>query len=147
MSTSLSEPPTPLTETQSYSRPNHRSEWRQRLVDAERGISHGLKHESTLYVYLFGLTVLTAAGFVLGLTLSQWAILIVCMSLTLAAELFNMALRTLVNLIEKQPSHSHEPSTRQVVRLGTAATFCTLLGSLATVSLIFIHQLLKLWNG
>ena len=139
MSSTLQDAPHKMDQRKSQ----RRSPWRLRLIEAERGMSHGLKRDSSLYVYLFGLSVVIAAGFVLGLSLTQWSILIVCSTMVLAAELFNMALRA----IEQSQPEDSPLNVREATRFGSAAGLCTFVGAIVVVGLMFTERISHMWNG
>ena len=147
MSTTLREPPQstdewdPVDENANIVR--RRSDWRRRLIDVERGMSQGMKRESTLYAYMFSQSVVIAAALVLGLGLMQWTVLIACSTMVLSAELFNMALRTLVPLLR---SDSHKEAG-DAIRMGSAAVFATIFGGSAAIGLMFVHRIVQIWNG
>ena len=147
MSTTLREPPQSTdvwdpTDEDANLVPR-RSDWRRHLIDVERGMSQGMKRESTLYGYMFGLSIVIAAALVLGLSLMQWTVLIVCLTVVLSAELFNMALRTLVPLL--RPDSQKEAA--DALRMGSAAVFATFVGASAAVGLMFVQRVVQMWNG
>ncbi|MDF1742662.1 MAG: hypothetical protein P1V19_03145, partial [Gimesia sp.] len=51
-----------------------RPEWRQRLVDAERGITFGIRLDSTFFIHFFSGSAVIAAAMLLGLSATHWAI-------------------------------------------------------------------------
>ena len=51
-----------------------RCAWRQRMIEAERGLRLSLRMDGTLFVHLFVASCVIAAGFVLGLSTQQSAI-------------------------------------------------------------------------
>ena len=143
MSTTLQESPPQLRDRDERKTKQRRSPLRRRLIDAERGMSLGLKRDSSLFVYLFGLSVVIAAGFVLGLSLTQWSILIVCSTMILAAELINMALRS----IEQALPDDTQANLCEARRFGSAAGLCTFVGSVIVVGLMFAERISHMWNG
>lgn len=130
---------TPLTEPRPTSR---RAPWRQRLVETERGLSLGLRADSSFYVYLFFDCLLVAMGCVLGLAGWQWMIVGLVFTSVLAAELFRQGLRVLVNAL---PADSSTVGTT-VLNLATAAVSVTLLGGGGVVCAIFWERLQELYN-
>ena len=118
----------------------NRAAWRQRLVDAERGFSQGLRSDSTFFVHFFVGTVIVAAGFVLGISLLQWTVVVLALTLVLSAEMFNQVLQA----IWKTVGHHLSQEGVNAVRMGTAAVFVTLLGAAVTIVLIFGQRLSQL---
>ena len=146
MSTVLREPPQPTEEhndsEKGKQRPR-RSDWRRHLIDVERGMSQGMKRESTLYAYMFALTIVVGSAFVLGLTLMQWTVLIVCSTMVLSAELFSMALRAIRPLLKTESLKE----ANDAIRMGSAAVFSTVVGAVAVIGLMFVQRILEMWNG
>ncbi len=110
-----------------------RSAWRSRLVDAERGFKIGLRADSTLIVHCFlGLLIVTS-GFILGISLIEWTMIIMSLSSVLAAEISQHILKTIWNRL----GHHFEKSLEKTLRLSTAAVFVVIAGAALNIILIF----------
>ena len=48
------------------------------------------------------MTAVTLAGFVLGITRTEWTVVILCFGVVIAAELFNTAIERLVDLVSPE---------------------------------------------
>jgi diacylglycerol kinase (ATP) len=116
-----------------------RSPWRRRLVEAERGFTQGFRGDSTLIVYLFAACLVIAAGLVLGLSLERWAILAIAFTVVLAAELFNK----LAGIVCRHVDGGSQ-TVRQAARIGTAAVFVSIAGTLVVVALFVGGRMLEL---
>jgi diacylglycerol kinase len=147
MSTTLREPPQSTDEwdpaVEDGKTVRRRSGWRRRLIDVERGMAQGMKRESTLYAYMFSLSMVIAAALVLGLGLVQWTIVIMCSTVMLSAELFNMALRTLAPLLNSDS----QQEANDAIRMASAAVFATFVGATAAIGLVFIDRVVRMWHG
>src|SRR5690606_18242107 len=120
MSVSLRDaPPSPRLR-----RPRRRAAWRQWLVAAERGLTAGFRSDSVFFVHLFGGSLAIAAAAMLGLTATQWAILILALSVTIASELFHQVLKQISDL----SALAGVDSAASLRRLGTAAVAVSTLG-------------------
>jgi diacylglycerol kinase len=120
-----------------------RSQWRQRLIEAESGFRLGIRTDGTLFVHLFILSGILAAGFVLQLGLVQWALLVLAITLVLSAELFHQMLRVLWKGAER-----HLPSElRNVVRIGTAAVVLSSVGAVVVLALVFAQRISQMRGG
>jgi diacylglycerol kinase len=128
-----------MTESRSCPR---RPPWRQRLVETERGLSSGLRADSSFYVYLFLDCTLVAMGSVLGLAAWQWMIVGLVFTGVLAAELFRQSLRVLIQTL---PAESG-PAGTTVLNLATAAVSVTLLGGGGVVCALFWQRLQDLYQ-
>lgn len=130
------------TDTGSTFRKPKRPAWRQHLVLTERGVVGGIRGGSAFFVHFFGCSIVLAAGYVLALSLMQWVVVVLCMTLVLTAEMFNQALRTLV--IDPEDG-TVVPRASKVLGISTAAVMVTVLGSLVAVGLIFAQCVSHLW--
>lgn len=120
-----------------------RPAWRQRLVDAERGLSQGFRLDSTFYGHFFTGSIVLATAGVLGLSLLEWVAVILSLTLVLSAEMFNQVLKAVWSTVGH---HFSEPA-RQALRMGTGAVFVTILGSVLTIGLIFGQRLTAIFAG
>ncbi len=76
-------------------RPLRRSVLRQRLIDAEAGVRLSLRADGTFFFHLFVCCAVVSAALILGLSLNEWALLLVCFGLVVLAELLrSIAQRT-----------------------------------------------------
>ena len=116
-----------------------RSAWRQRLVDAERGVTQGLRTDSTFYVHFFITSVVLATAVVLGISHLEWGVVLLAITLVLAAEMFNHVIKVILNGM----GHHFERHSQQVLRVGTAAVFVCMIGSTISVGIIIGRHL---WN-
>ncbi len=149
-----------------------RSPWRQRWVDTERGWTHSFRSESTFFVHFFIASLVACSAFVVGVTAFEWAVLILCFSLVMSAEMIQCALRRIASVIPTSleakteqtlqnpdilplphlsTSSSHAESripntetlSTELLRIGTAAVMTATIGScLATACIFWSH----LWN-
>ena len=113
-----------------------RNAWRQRMIDAERGLRLVLRMDGTMFAHLFAASCVLAAGFLLGLTSMQWAIVTLAITVVLSAETFNQLLRALWS----EAGH-HLPSLRNVVKIGAAALLLTSIGAGTAIVLVFVERL------
>ena len=103
-----------------------RPAWRQRLVQAERGIGNGARQDSIIFVHIFTSTLILLAGGVLGLVAWQWLLVVSSLIILFVAELFNQALKSLAQAFgEVTP-----PPVQQALGMSTAASMLALSGTL-----------------
>ena len=119
-----------------------RSPWRQRLVEAERGITQGFRGDSTFFVHFFAVSMILAGALVLGLSLIHWTMLVLALTLVLSAEMFHQALKFLLQSVGPH----FEKSAETALRIGTAAVFLAMLGAVIVIGLIFVHRLLQMFG-
>lgn len=119
-----------------------RPAWRQHLVLTERGVVGGIRGGSAFFVHFFGCSIVLATGYVLALSLMQWVAVVLCMTLVLAAEMFNQALRSIV--IDPEDGEV-APRASKALGISTAAVMMTVLGGLIVVGLIFGQAVSHMW--
>ncbi|QDT95221.1 diacylglycerol kinase [Gimesia aquarii] len=117
-----------------------RSEWRQRLVDAERGITFGIRLDSTFFIHFFTGSAVIAGAMLLGLSATHWAIIVLAMTTVLCAQMFNQVLKSIWKLLG-----NHLPAESQnTFKAGTAAVCVSIIGSVITIAIIFCSALYRL---
>jgi len=128
--------------TRSSDTSRSRSVWHQRLVDAECGLKLVLRQDSTLFVHLFVSSAAVIAGLLLGMSLSQWALISFAICMVLAAELFNGVIKALTHAFAEQLPEE----AASVPRMATAGVYMTILGALLSGVLVFADRLLTLFG-
>jgi diacylglycerol kinase len=108
-----------------------RPAWRQRLVDIERGTMQGVRGDSIFFVYFFLSSITIAAAVVLRLSLLQWTIVILSLTLVLCAEMFNQVLKSLIAGLAEHLGDAAQTT----LRIGTAAVFVATTGSIVVIGL------------
>ncbi len=125
------------------SRTPRRAPWRQRLVEAERGFSCGLRGDCTLYVYLFFDCLLVAVGVIFRLSSWQWIIVGMVITLVLTAELLCQALRALISELKTtHPTGRWDP----ILQLATAAVTVALIGGSCLIAAIYWQRIRDLYG-
>ena len=120
-----------------------RAAWRQWLVEAERGITAAFRSDSIFFVHLFVSSLVVAAAFLLGLSATQWAILTLALTITIAAELFHQVLKALMTALEPiAPGPVFKAR-----RLAVAAVAATTFGSGVTAAFVFSSRLWAAFSG
>lgn len=121
--------------------PRKRAAWRQGLVEVERGITAGFRSDSVFFVHLFAGSLALAASLLLGLTATQWGIVILALSMTIASELFHQVLKQLGDLVE-----ATDPRPAMALRrFGAAAVAIATIGSVTAISVILGSRLTALF--
>ena len=103
-----------------------RSAWRQRLVQAERGLGNGARQDSIFFVHIFTSTLILLAGGVLGLVSWQWMLVVSSLIVLFVAELFNQALKSMSQAFGEIPP----APVQQALGMSTAASMLALCGTL-----------------
>jgi diacylglycerol kinase len=120
-----------------------RPAWRQRLVDAERGVMQGIRSDSAFFVYFFLSSATIAACVVLGISLIQWTIVILALTLVLSAEMFNQVLKALLT----EFGRPRDDSARAALRMAVAAVFVAITGSVIVIGLTLGQSAVEMFSG
>jgi diacylglycerol kinase len=144
MTTGSIRTPNPPQAVNSDSSPRlSRPAWRQRLVDIERGMMHGVQADSIFFVYFFLTSLTLVASVVLGISLLQWTIVILSLTLVLSAEMFNQALQSVLFNLESSRNSAVGPA----LRMAKAAVFVAIAGSVIVICLTLGQAGLQMLNG
>ncbi len=121
-----------------------RAPWRQRLIDAERGFTQGIRGDGTLFFHLFVNCAVLAIGCVLDLSFTQWLLVGLAVTLVLALELVKLALQLLVEEVR-----SLNPAGRweHILHLATAAVTLAFLGGSTIVALIYWQRASEMFSA
>ena len=87
--------------------------------------------------HLIAMTAVTLAGFVLGITRTEWTVVILCFGVVIAAELFNTAIERLVDLV----SPERHPVAGQVKDIAAGAVLVCAVAAAIIGLIIFIPYL------
>lgn len=117
-----------------------RAAWRQRLIDAERGITQSVRKDGTFFVHLFVGLAIIAAGLALELGALSWAITCLSITLVLSAEMFNQMLK----ILWKDAGRHLPAESRNAIRIGTAAVVLTGVGAVLAILLVYAQRVAEL---
>ena len=119
-----------------------RSPLRERLIEVERGMSQGFRLDSTFFVHFFVISVLLASSMVFGLGVVGWCLVVMSLSMVLAAEMFNQVLK----IVWEGVGHLFDERTRRASKIGSAGVFVTIVGAVMVIALVFGHRLAQLYG-
>ena len=104
---------------------------------AWQGIRNCVGKEQNLSFHLIAMAAVTLAGFVLGITRTEWIVIILCIGVVIAAELFNTAIEKLVDLV----SPGRHPIAGQVKDIAAGAVLVCAVAAAIIGLIIFIPYL------
>ena len=107
--------------------------WADKFADAFRGLASGVSGQSSFAVHFVIAACVILAGFMLRTSLQEWCLLILCMTLVLAAEMFNSALEALAKSIDTD----HNPHLAKALDIGSAAVLVSAIGSSLVGAIVF----------
>jgi len=122
---------------QSY-KPFRERTWFQKFRDAFRGVKEGIRGQASFFVQFFVAALVVVAAAVLKIdSLQEWCLLLMCITIVLAAEMFNSALEALARAVTDQEN----PYVRDSLDVGSAAVLLASIGSTVIGGLIFGNRL------
>ena len=122
------------------------SSFLRRRIDSFRfalaGIRAAFWTEINMRIHLAAALVVVAVAFVLEVTATEWCLLIFCIGIVWAAEIFNTALEALVNLV----SPVQHPLAGKVKDLAAGAVLVTAIMAVVVGLFIFMPHLVRLFS-
>ena len=117
--------------------------WRQKFRDAFRGLRCGLQDQNSFHVHFAVAAAVTVAAVVLRARYLEWAVLLLCVTLVIGAEMFNTALEHLAKAIDR----THNPHLGNALDIGSAAVLLTACGAVAVGALVLLLRFREWWLG
>ena len=111
---------------------------RGRFSQAFRGTKRSVRGESNFFVYLFSTAAVLVAAMALDASLVEWAVLLLCVTVVLGAEMFNTALQRLA-----QGSTNSRPHLSEACDISQAAVLVVTIGAGVVALLILAAR----WNA
>jgi diacylglycerol kinase len=111
--------------------------WNRKFRDAFRGVKEGMRGQNSFFVHCFMCAAVVAAGGAMRVDLVEWCLLVLCMTIVLAAEMFNSALESMAKAITGET----DPHLGNSLDIGSAAVLTASVGASLVGCLIFIHRL------
>jgi len=119
-----------------------RPAWRQPLIDVESGMRQGLRCDGSFFSLVFVASAVIISALVLGFPIIEWAVLILALTVVLSAQMFHQLLK----MLWQHEGRLLSRRTQDALRIGTAAVFVTMFGSLTVCCLLFARRILLLWT-
>ena len=99
-----------------------------------QGLAYAYKNEQSMWVHAIASAVTITLGFIYSLTLTEWAIVLICLGVILASELINTAIEAAVDLCTLEV----HPLAKIAKDCGSASTFVLTLCAVAVCLFVFI---------
>ncbi len=114
-----------------------RRSWRHKFADAFRGVGTAIAHGNSFYVQfsIAGLVIVFAAAF--RVSSIEWCILLLCITMVLAAETFNSALESLARVVDE----NHNPLLGKALDMASGAVLVCAMGAAAVGLIVFLNRL------
>ena len=117
--------------------------WLDKFAGAFHGVAVGVRGQTSFAVHgTFVVLVISAAG-LCHVSLTEWCLLLLCMTLVLTSEMFNSALETLAKAIDRQ----HNPYLADGLDMASGAVLLASLGASIVGSIIFLNRAIAMLVG
>jgi diacylglycerol kinase len=113
--------------------------WAKKFRDAFRGVREGVRGQSSFFVHFFMATAVVVAGAVMRVEVTEWCILLLCVTIVLTAEMFNSAIESMAKAITAEI----HPYLKNSLDIGSGAVLVAAIGASLVGSLVFINHLGK----
>ena len=112
--------------------------WRRKFACAFRGLAVGVRGQSSFSIHFPATLAVVAVGAWLGISLVEWLLVVLCITLVISAELFNSALEQLAKAITKE----QHPQIRDALDIASGAVLAASLGAAIVGCLVLLMPLL-----
>ena len=110
--------------------------WPAKLRAAAAAIAHAVRSQSSFHVHgMFAGAVIVAAC-VLRIGRLEWCLLLLCITLVLAAEMFNTALEILAKAVDKR----FNPHIAQALDTASGGVLMTAIGAVVVGAIVLLHR-------
>lgn len=119
--------------------PSWSTRWYKKFADALRGIRRNVRHQSSFWVHGPMAIAVVALALALQLPPTELCILVLCIVLVIASELFNSSLEYLAKSITRE----HHPQIADALDTGAGAVLVASIGAAAVGLMILLPALLE----
>ena len=118
--------------------------WIKKFFFAFRGIFSTIKEEKSMIFHIISSIVVIIVGAALKISnFTDWAILMIIITIVIAMEFVNTAIENLVDMI----SFKYNFNARKIKDIAAAATLIVAVGALASTLFIFVPRIVEIANG
>ena len=121
----------------------HTNSWPAKFACAFRGVYIGVVGQSSFIVHIAFTVAVLLAGYWLQVSRLELCVLILCISLVVAAELMNSAIEALAKAVDEKPNEY----LRNSLDMASGSVLLAALGASATGLIIFVRQAWLLWQA
>jgi len=118
-------------------RPSSIRHWTRKFGFALRGLSLGIRGQSSFLVHFLVALVVVAAGVLFGVGLLEWCLLLLCIAGVMTAELFNSALEEFAKAVSRE----QDPHIGAALDMSSGAVLVAAIGSALVGAIVFLHRL------
>ncbi len=120
--------------------PVRRRGWAKKFADAGRGITIAIRSEVSFAVHLSVTALVLVAGVGLGISRWEWCLIVICVAIVLAAEMFNTSVERLAQAITGET----RAEIRDALDIASGAVLIVAIGAASIGLLILGAHVLKM---
>lgn len=110
--------------------------WYQKFHCAFRGLRLGIRGQTSFLVHFTVAGLVLIAGAVFRVERTEWCVLVLCITIVLAAEMFNSALEHLARAVDR----SENRHLGSALDIGSAAVLTAAMGASAVGCLVLVYR-------
>ncbi len=107
---------------------------------AFNGIKNAFYTQHNIWIHLFATIFVIASAFIFKISTTEWLIIILCISIVFAAEIFNSAIELLTDMVSPEINQK----AGKVKDMAAAAVLITAAGAFVSGLIIFIPKIYQL---
>ncbi len=111
--------------------------WWEKFRDAFVGLKLGVRGQSSFFLHVFSAATVIVLAAILGVSLIEWCLLLLCIAGVLTAEMLNSAMESMAKAITDQ----HDPHLGIALDVGSAAVLLASTGAATVGTIIFANHL------
>jgi len=111
--------------------------WWEKFRDAFVGLKLGVRGQSSFFLHVFSAATVIVLAAILGVSLIEWCLLLLCIAGVLTAEMLNSAMESMAKAITDQ----HDPHLGIALDVGSAAVLLASTGAAIVGTIIFANRL------
>ncbi len=119
----------------------HRS-WPAKFGRAFRAIVLGVRGQSSFCIHGLAAVMVVAAGVPLKVSRAEWCLLVLCITIVLAAEMFNSSLERLAAAI----SDDYDHQIHDALDMASAAVLIAAIGAVVVGAIVFLNRLVAIFG-
>ena len=108
---------------------------------AWKGVLTCAGHEQNITFHLIAAVVVVAAGFLFGISHTEWMVVMLCIGTVIAAELFNSAIERLVDMV----SPEWQKMAGEVKDIAAGAVLVTAIAAAIVGLIVFLPYMIALF--
>jgi diacylglycerol kinase len=112
-----------------------------KFANALRGLKFGVRSQSSFFVHFFVAAVVIAAGWAVEVGHGDWCLLLVCVTVVMAAEMFNSALEHMAAAIHP----AYNKTLGEALDIAAAAVLIASVGASAVGVIVFFPYVWKMF--